>query len=254
MSTVLLACDPSISLSPRRGLVTDQNATPRLLPVKPVIQQQIGIESIPVLGRAEEGATCYLSETMNKYEKRQQIIAYVAPHVSLFATKFALVFGTRHGVRKFSEEILALYRQGYFTGLIISGGATGQGEESEASILYRVLLSYGVPERVMLIEDKAMNTGQNVTFTREKTRDLGITDLLLIGKVCSKRYIMTVRKQWPEVRKICCHGVNYFSYSTEQWWKDREFRTRVISEYKKIPRYIEQGFISDVSIVNGIVL
>jgi len=192
---------------------------------------------------------------MSGYEKRQQIIAYVAPYVSLFPTKFALVFGTRHGVPHFAEEILSLYRQGYFTNVIISGGVTGHNEESEASILYQMLLPRGIPEDVMLIEDKAINTGQNVTFTREKVKDFGIEDLLVIGKISSKRrYIMTVRKQWPEIRKICCHGVNYFSCPMDQWWKDREFRTRVISEYRKIPSYIERGFISDVSIVNGIVL
>src|SRR5579864_4610545 len=189
------------------------------------------------------------------YEKRKQIIAYVAPNVSLFVARFALVFGTRHGVPEFAEDILSLYEQGYFTDLIISGGITGKGNESEASTLYQLLLSRGIPEQAMIREHKAMNTLQNVTFSREKVRNFGIADLLLIGKICSKRrYIMTVRKQWPEIKKVCCHGVNYFSYPVEQWWKDREFRARVISECRKIPGYIEKGFISDVSIVNGIVL
>ena len=194
-------------------------------------------------------------EPMSKYEKRQQMIAYVAPYVSLFPTKFALVFGTRHGVLKFAEEILFLYRQGYFTNVIISGGVTDQSNDSEASILAHALLSHGIPEHMMLIEDKATNTGQNVTFTREKVKEFGVTDLLLIGKISSmRRYIMTVRKQWPEIRRICCHGVNYFSCPVDQWWKDREFRTRVMSECRKIPFYVEKGFISDVPIINGIVM
>jgi uncharacterized SAM-binding protein YcdF (DUF218 family) len=194
-------------------------------------------------------------ESMSKYEKRQQIIAYVAPYVSLFPTKFALVFGTRHGVLKFAEEILSLYRQGYFTNVIISGGVTSQSHHSEVSILSQALLCHGIPEHRMLIEDKATNTGQNVTFTREKVKDLGVEDLLLIGKISSKRrYIMTVRKQWPEIGRICCHGVNYFSCPVDQWWKDREFRTRVMSECRKIPSYVEKGFISDAPIINGIVI
>lgn len=74
---------------------------------------------------------------MTRYEKRQQIVTYVAPHVTLFATKFALAFGARHGVPNFANEILSLYRQAYFTDLIISGGATGQDKETEASVLFR---------------------------------------------------------------------------------------------------------------------
>ena len=116
------------------------------------------------------------------------------------------------------------------------------------------LIEQGLPESALILEDKAVNTGDNVAFSREKLND-GSEELLLIGKISSKRrYIMTVRKQWPEVRKICCHGVNYFSHSNTQWWKDGEFRRRVIGEYRKIPGYIEKGFISDVTIVDGVVL
>jgi hypothetical protein len=187
--------------------------------------------------------------------KRENIIAYVAPEVRLFPTKFALVFGTRHGVPQFAEETCALYRQGYFTNLVISGGATGQNDDSEASVLYEAIVSRGIPENVLRLEDKAMHTGQNVVLTRQEIKGFGIEELLLIGKISSKRrYIMTVRQQWPEIARVCCHGVNYFSVSTHQWWKDQEFRVRVLSECRKIPTYIKRGFISEVRIVNGVVL
>lgn len=182
--------------------------------------------------------------------KREQIIAYVAPEVSLFATKFALVFGTRHGVPQFAEQTCALYRQRYFTNLIISGGATSQKYPSEAAVLYKALLSRGIPENTITLEERAMNSGQNVIFTREEMKDFAIEELLLIGKISSKRrYIMTVRQQWPQIARICCHGVNYFSVPTEKWWKDREFRMRVLSECRKIPIYVKNGLISEVSIV-----
>jgi hypothetical protein len=53
-------------------------------------------------------------DPMNKYAKREQIISYVSPHVVLFPTQYALVFGTRHGVSVFVEDILSLYGHGYF--------------------------------------------------------------------------------------------------------------------------------------------
>ena len=97
-----------------------------------------------------------------------------------------------------------------------------------------------------------MNTGENVAFTRELMKDLGIMELLLIGKISStRRYLMTIRKQWPEMGKICCHGVNFFSCAQAKCWKDREFRRRVISECRKIRSYLESGFISEVSIVDA---
>ena len=194
-------------------------------------------------------------DPMNKYAKREQIISYVSPHVVLFPTQYALVFGTRHGVSVFVEDILSLYGHGYFKSLIISGGITGQDTLSEAGTIFQALVKRGVPEDSIVLEDKATNTGENVLFSRAKVGDLGITEILLIGKISSKRrYIMTVRKRWPEIQRICCHGVNYFPRDVEHWWKDEEFRQRVISECRKLRSYIEKGFISDISIVDGIVV
>jgi hypothetical protein len=133
--------------------------------------------------------------------------------------------------------------------------ANHQSKDSEASILFQALLASGIPECAMITEDMATNTGENVISSRELVKELRIAELPLVGKICPKRrYIMTVRKQWPEIRRIRCHGVNYSSCPASQWWKEREFRTRVISECRKIPRYIERGFISEVSIIDGVVL
>lgn len=139
--------------------------------------------------------------------------------------------------------------------VIISGGITAHGMGSEASVLHHALLSRGIPKSDLFVEDKAVNAGENVTFSRDKFKDFGLQDLVLIGKISSKRrYLMTVRKQWPEIRKVCCHGVNYFCSPVAQWWKDQEFRERVVGEFRKIPSYLEKGLISEVSIINGVVL
>ena len=141
----------------------------------------------------------------------------------------------------FVEDILSLYGQGYFKSLIISGGITRQEASSEPGTIFQVLVKRGISEDRIVLEDKATNSGENVLFSRAKVRDLDITEILLTGKISSKRrYIMTVRKQWPEIRRICCYGVNYFSCAEEYWWKDREFRKRVISECRKIRSYIQK--------------
>ena len=95
-------------------------------------------------------------------------------------------------------------------------------------------------------------TSQQILRTLNQQR----AELIVSGLADSELLldIMTVRKQWPEIRRICCHGVNYFSCPVDQWWKDREFRTRVMSECRKIPFCVKKGFISDVPIINGIVM
>jgi hypothetical protein len=194
-------------------------------------------------------------KAMNKYLIRNRIISYVSPYIRLFPTNYALVFGTRHGVGKFAGDILYLHDRGYFENLIISGGVTVQGAPSEAELILQAVVKCGIPKDIIVLEDKATNTGENVIFARDKLNGHAIEEILLIGKISSKRrYVMTVKKHWPEIRKICCHGVNYFSCGENQWWKDEEFRRRVISECRRIPSYIDKDFISEISIVDGIVI
>lgn len=104
---------------------------------------------------------------MNEFEKKRRIIEYVAPTISLFPTRFALGFGTMHGVCAFVTEMLSLYRQGYFEKVIVSGGVTAPGTPPEASVISEALFKQGFPEPAIVLEDKAVNTGENVVFSRE---------------------------------------------------------------------------------------
>jgi hypothetical protein len=40
--------------------------------------------------------------------------------------------------------------------------------------------------------------------------------------------------------------VNYFGIPVERWHEHDEFRARVLSEFEKIPRYVAEGFISEI--------
>jgi len=203
----------------------------------------------------DDGSGFQPSIRTGTYDVRHRIIEYVAPYTKIFPLTYALVFGTRHGVGVFADDIVRLYDDGYFKKLILSGGVTHGNSEPEAAVMLRALVDRGISEQIILIENEATNTAENVIFVRKQLRALSIHDLLLIGKISSKRrYAMTVRKHWPEIERICCHGVNYFCSDGSQWWKDREFRRRVLSECRKIPAYIERGFISEIKIVDGYIV
>jgi hypothetical protein len=40
---------------------------------------------------------------------------------------------------------------------------------------------------------------------------------------------------------------NYFGISAERWHAHVEFRARVLSEFVKIPRYLSEGFLEEIS-------
>jgi hypothetical protein len=62
---------------------------------------------------------------------------------------------------------------------------------------------------------------------------------------------MTVKRQWQSIRLAACCGINYFGVPRTQWWKSAELKARVMSEMRKIPRYVQLGYISEIAVRDG---
>lgn len=179
-----------------------------------------------------------------------QIATYVMPAVPLVPCDIALVFGTRHGVETFCTDTHDLWRRGLFKKLLVSGGHTGDHPLSEAQTIGSRLRQLGIPEGDVLLENSAMNTGENVILGRARlaeTMDIScIASVFVIGKICAmRRYLMTMKRHWPEVH-LSGWGVNYFGVAAQNWHASDAFRQRVLDEYAKIPRYLEQGFLTEL--------
>jgi hypothetical protein len=57
---------------------------------------------------------------------------------------------------------------------------------------------------------------------------------------------MTLERFWPGPRKMIL-PINYFSVCEEEWTCDPEFRSRVLGEWEKIPRYERMGYLREIS-------
>lgn len=172
------------------------------------------------------------------------------PDVPLVPCDIALLFGTRHGVEQFCTDTHGLWRRGMFGKLLVSGGPTGDHPLSEAETIALRLQELGIPAADLALENFAMNTGQNVVLGRAllaRTMDISsIKRVLVIGKICAlRRYLMTMKRHWPQVH-LSAWGVNYFGVAAQDWHKSDEFRIRVLDEYAKIPRYLEQGLLREL--------
>jgi hypothetical protein len=72
-----------------------------------------------------------------------------------------------------------------------------------------------------------------------------IGSLIAVGKHCtSVRYLMTLQRHWPEVRKMLA-PVNYYGHPADQWHLHAKSRERVLSEWRKLEPYKQAGFIAD---------
>lgn len=159
------------------------------------------------------------------------------------------VFGTRHGTNLFIDKVTELWQGGYFKYVIVSGGKTPGGETSEATEMHDLLVSAGVPKERILCEHAAMNTGENVIFSLPIIeREIGleaIQSVIALGKLCcSRRYLMTLERHWPNVEKMLV-AINWFGVPREEWHLHAQSRQRVLSEYNKIQPYLDKGFIAE---------
>ncbi|WP_454752954.1 YdcF family protein [Cupriavidus necator] len=191
------------------------------------------------------------SHSENKFSKRIRLIDYISPETDICGCQFALMFGSRHAQGELSEAALALFHAGCYETLVITGGTTRGHRISEASEIADRLISSGLSRARIVLEEESSNTGENVRNTRNMMDHRGLHELLLIGKIYAKRrYVMTIKKQWPEIERVSCATVNYFGVDRVQWWKSSSLRSRILEERRKIKDYLKKGYLSEVEVID----
>ena len=159
------------------------------------------------------------------------------------------VFGTRVDVAERVDEACRLWREGYFRSAIVSGGVTPGSEQSECEIIADAMISRGVPAGIILREDRAMNTGENVILSLPIIdAALGLANIrsvICLGNTwTARRYPMTLHRHWPQVEKMLVM-VDSFKTPRALWHTDAEFSRRMLIEWDKIEPYKARGFIAE---------
>jgi uncharacterized SAM-binding protein YcdF (DUF218 family) len=159
------------------------------------------------------------------------------------------VFGTREDIEERVDEAFRLWREGYFRWSIVSGGITPGSERSECAIIADAMISRGIPRELILREDRAMNTGENVIFSLPVINAaLGLANvrsvICLGNSWTARRYPMTLHRHWPEVEKMLV-TVDSFAMPRALWHTDPEFRRRILAEWDKIEPYKAKGFVAE---------
>lgn len=138
-----------------------------------------------------------------------------------------------------------------FKRMLVPGRPDRRHDEVRGDVIGEELVRRGLPGSALILEHAATNTGENGIHGRRKVAEMmdvsAIRSVLVIGKVCStRRYPMTLQRHWPGLRLSVC-PVNYFGVPVEHWHEHDEFRERVLGEYAKIPLYLQQGFLEDIT-------
>lgn len=143
------------------------------------------------------------------------------------------------------ERAVELYNKGLAKYIIPSGGSNKKliDYDTEWEYLKTVGLELGVPEKVILKEDKAENTFENARFSWELIQKLNIhiKNVILVCKAYhSRRALLTYKSIFPKDMNFYVSPViDERKVSKNNWYLDNKKIHLVMSEVVKIGRYFE---------------
>ena len=120
---------------------------------------------------------------------------------------------------------ITLYEEGYVDRLIVTGGTADQGEESDASAAKKYLLSQGIPEEAVLIEDQSSITQENLENSKAIMEENGYETAIIVSDPLHMKRAMLLAED---------AGITAYSSPTPS--------TRYISLRTKIPFLARETF------------
>lgn len=141
------------------------------------------------------------------------------------------------------EKAIELYNQGLAPYILPSGGVNKKlpDWESEWKFLQNIALIKGVPEKVILKEDKAQNTFDNAILSWQviQQHNFVVKKALLVCKAHhAQRALLTYQTVFPSaVEFIICPIIDDRDVRKDNWFFDEAKIEIVMSEVKKIGQY-----------------
>ena len=120
---------------------------------------------------------------------------------------------------------ITLYEEGYVDRLIVTGGTANQGEESDASAAKKYLLSRGIPEEAVLMEDQSSITQENLENSKAIMEENGYETAIIVSDPLHMKRAMLLAED---------AGITAYSSPTPS--------TRYISLRTKIPFLARETF------------
>lgn len=161
------------------------------------------------------------------------------------------VVGSSMAVQNRLPKAVELYMQGRASKILFSGGVKWDGGDlPEALLLKKEAISLGVPEKDILIEDRSLNTLENVLaslLVLDRAFHLYKIERLIVvsAPYHMKRLHLTLKTYMPDWIQITFCPANDGMTGKDNWFLSENGRKRVQTEAAKIIHYIKQGALVD---------
>jgi vancomycin permeability regulator SanA len=153
----------------------------------------------------------------------------------------AIVFGMNAPQRPVDRAV-ELFHAGTVRQLLFTGGHNDRLGAVEAVEMARLARAAGVPDAAILVEDRALNTEENVDFSwrllerRFESGDVGSVMLLTIHYHLRRAHL-AARRRLPAGIAVCWTCYPSLHYTARNWFEVERGRRDVMAEVGKIERY-----------------
>ncbi len=151
-----------------------------------------------------------------------------------------------------AEYAAQLYKDGYAPLLVCSGGIAHKRDllnttwqEPEGEVFAKRVMELGVPEDRIIVENQAMNTGENVTFTESilQEKGLDLQSFIVVQKpFMERRAFATIKQLWPDKEIIVTSPpISFKDYPNDTISKDQLINI-LVGDLQRIKVYPSKGF------------
>ena len=188
---------------------------------------------------------------MNYLPHLQVIWDYLCLHQQ--PAKADVIVGFGNFNTDIARRAAELYHQGFAPKILFTGGLGRNTEgllpEPEAVRFAKVAMECGVPECDIILEDKSTNTKENILFTRDKLRELGIPHDHILGvhqPFMERRIASAMGVYWPEQNfSVTCPQVTipeYLRRAQEQGISENASISVIVGDFQRIELYAKLGY------------
>ncbi len=171
---------------------------------------------------------------------------YLQMHQQVTKSDCILALGS-HDVRV-AQRAADLYNQGFAPYIVFSGGfgrLTGNFPKPEAEVFADQAIKMGVPASKLILEKKSTNTGENIKFSMELLKQMGLTpnSFILISKPCiERRAYATFKKFCPHLQVIVTSPMLDFEHCPYDGFSKEDMLNIMLGELQRIKYYPEKGY------------
>ncbi|MGW2058320.1 YdcF family protein [Streptomyces sp. NPDC001840] len=159
-----------------------------------------------------------------------------------------------------ADTAVDLYKHGMAPLLVFTGATSPTTRErmprGEAVHYQERALELGVPSSAVLVEPRARNTGENISFSRDLLEEAGadVSSVLLISKPYEeRRAYATARKLWPEVEIISASTPMTLDEYIDSISDARLVIDMLVGALQRLLIYPEQGFMISQSVPDDVI-